>query len=80
MDYRLFVLNGEIYLHANADTAVVTKLSLRAKGFGDTTVAAGSIHDKVKSNQESMNQPHPLQNLFGGDHLQVTVMHQFNAI
>lgn len=32
MDYRLFVLNREIYLHINADTVILSRISLRTKG------------------------------------------------
>ena len=34
MDYRLFVLNDNIYLHSNADTVLVTKLMIRPKNTG----------------------------------------------
>lgn len=64
MDYRLFTLNEAIYLHANADVTVVTKLDLRSKEHGL----------KEEKGQFKLN------NVYGGDNLEVTMLHQFNTI
>ncbi|KAL7530880.1 hypothetical protein ACHAXR_003724 [Thalassiosira sp. AJA248-18] len=77
MDFRLFTLNNEIYLHANADTVVVTKISLRAKGFGNNDVGVNST---ALRDEKMLDQPYILKNLHGGDDLQVTLMHQLNTI
>jgi hypothetical protein len=84
MDYRLFVLNDDIYLHANADTVVVNRLSLKAKGFGDDN-AYSQIGTCFAVAEEAgtvggWEKPCRLDNLYGGDKLQVTLMHQFNTI
>ena len=85
MDYRLFVLNDEIYLHINADTVILSRLSLRAQGFGDDRAYArevGACAAVVAAAGErgSWEKPCRLENLYGGDRLQVTLMRQFNTI
>ncbi len=72
VDYRLFVLNGEIYLHVNADTVIMTRLILKAQGYGDD--------DKIRDKHIIGDQPFKLNNLFGGDQLEVTLAHQFNTL
>lgn len=72
-DFRLFMLNGELYLHINADTVIVTKIKLRAKGFG--SVEEGQV--EVENDGE---QQYKLENLYGGNQLEVTLLHQFNSI
>lgn len=78
-DYRLYALNGELYLHVNSDTVLITKIRLRAKGFGDDAgsgvaekdaLAGGDDHDKELR----------LNNLHGGDNLEVTLVHPFNSV
>eukprot|EP00970_Alexandrium_tamarense_P002995 scaffold430_cov187-Alexandrium_tamarense.AAC.4 len=79
MDYRLFSLNGEIYLHVNFDLLSVglTKLKLRAKGFkGDDSLDT----ETTPPDGESGNSEIKLDNLYGGDLLEVSLMHQFNTI
>mmetsp|Transcript_24233 Transcript_24233/g.52273 ORF Transcript_24233/g.52273 Transcript_24233/m.52273 type:complete len:719 (-) Transcript_24233:206-2362(-) len=85
MDYRIFVLNNEIYLHANADTVSVNRLSLRAKGFGDDDAYLKNTGTCVAVAEEAGEQgnwekPCRFDNLYGGDNLQVTLMRQFNTI
>jgi hypothetical protein len=81
MDYRIFLLNGQVYLHANADTTVVTKLKLKAKGY-DTYATDADSTNKDPSDDEKgkVYRNYKLQNLYGGDMLQVSVEHQFNTI
>jgi len=84
MDYRLFVLNKEIYLHANADTVVVTRLSLRAKGYGDhadmgSAETCATVAERAGT-FGSWETPCRMENLYGGDNLQITLMRQFNTI
>ena len=43
MDYRLFVLNDEIYLHANMDTVVVSRLSLSTSSITSTSTSSSNI-------------------------------------
>jgi len=64
MDYRLFTLNEQVYLHANADVTVVTKLDLRMKEYAR----------KPREGQFE------LDNVYGGDNLVITMLHQFNTI
>ncbi|KAL7473418.1 hypothetical protein ACHAXS_013872 [Conticribra weissflogii] len=82
MDYRLFVLNGELYLHANVDTVAVSKLDLRARGFGDSDGdnKSQSIPPVGWQGNERFDRPYKLQNLYGGDLLEVTLQHQFITI
>eukprot|EP00584_Thalassiosira_punctigera_P002884 CAMPEP_0172533140 /NCGR_PEP_ID=MMETSP1067-20121228/5940_1 /TAXON_ID=265564 ORGANISM="Thalassiosira punctigera, Strain Tpunct2005C2" /NCGR_SAMPLE_ID=MMETSP1067 /ASSEMBLY_ACC=CAM_ASM_000444 /LENGTH=596 /DNA_ID=CAMNT_0013317735 /DNA_START=475 /DNA_END=2265 /DNA_ORIENTATION=+ len=85
MDYRLFVLNNEVYLHANADTVIVNRLSLRAKGFGDDDAhmrSTGTCEAVAEEGGEMGNWEKPcrMDNLFGGDKLQITLMRQFNTV
>ena len=71
-DYRLFLLNGELYLNINSDTVVLTKLRLSAKGFG-------SLEDEADVDKDG-ERPIKLKNLYGRDQLEVTLLHQFNSI
>jgi len=82
MDYRLFVLNGDLYLHANVDTVAVSKLDLRAKGFGDGdgNNESRSIPPVRKHGNENFDRPYKLRNLYGGDLLEVTLQRQFITI
>ena len=92
MDYRLFLLNNEIYLHANADTVVISKLRLRAKGYygnddgnnnSETEDIVMKTCDEVAKEageEGSWETPCQLNNKYGGDKLQVTLMRQFNTI
>jgi len=64
MDYRLFTLNDELYLHANADITVVTKLDVRSKDYS------------IKETEGRFK----LDKMYGADNLEVTLLHQFNAI
>jgi len=85
MDYRIFALNNEIYLHANADTVVVSRLSLRAKGFGDYDAYMKNTDTCIDVAVEAgkngnWEKPCRFDNLYGGDKLQVTLMRQFNTI
>jgi len=86
MDYRIFVLNNEIYLHVNANTVIVNRLMLRGKGFGDDDDAAylrtTDTCAKVASENTDLNWETPcrLDNLYGGDNLQIGLMRQFNTI
>mmetsp|Transcript_29944 Transcript_29944/g.63501 ORF Transcript_29944/g.63501 Transcript_29944/m.63501 type:complete len:483 (-) Transcript_29944:258-1706(-) len=70
VDYRLFTMNDEIYLHINSDTVILTKLKLRSKGKDDTT----------EKNKKGGERQFKLKNLYGGDQLEVTMLHQFNTI
>mmetsp|Transcript_3526 Transcript_3526/g.8994 ORF Transcript_3526/g.8994 Transcript_3526/m.8994 type:complete len:836 (-) Transcript_3526:1456-3963(-) len=65
MDYRLFTLNDELYLHANADVTVVTKLDLRSK-----------MHSRKAKKKVEFK----LDVLYGENNLEVTMLHQFNTI
>jgi len=85
MDYRLFVLNDEIYLHANADTVVVSRLSLGAGGLGDiiddnTRSCADIAKEAVKEQRWGWDVPCRLSNLYGHGGLRVTLMRQFNTV
>ncbi|KAL7549896.1 hypothetical protein ACHAWF_013155 [Thalassiosira exigua] len=85
MDYRLFALNDEIYLHANADTVVVNRLSLEAKGFGGDDNGLHQVQSCRSVSEEagsmgSWDVPCLLDNLYGGDRLRVTLMRQFNTV
>ena len=74
VDYRLFTLNDELYLHINSDTVILTKLKLRSKGIGDPNEKDDST---LKNKGEKQ---YKLKNLYGGDRLEVTLLHQFNTI
>ena len=78
MDYRIFLLNDEVYLHANADTTTVTKLKLKAKGYDyvDKTLNRDPSDDV----DGILYRNFKLSNLYGGDLLEVSVEHQFNTI
>ena len=88
MDYRLFVLNEEIYLHANADTVVVSRLSLGAGGGGgddggDARTCADIAKEAVERQKWGWEMPCRLNNLYGRDDdggLRVTLMRQFNTV
>eukprot|EP00584_Thalassiosira_punctigera_P021091 CAMPEP_0172549560 /NCGR_PEP_ID=MMETSP1067-20121228/18592_1 /TAXON_ID=265564 ORGANISM="Thalassiosira punctigera, Strain Tpunct2005C2" /NCGR_SAMPLE_ID=MMETSP1067 /ASSEMBLY_ACC=CAM_ASM_000444 /LENGTH=841 /DNA_ID=CAMNT_0013336953 /DNA_START=508 /DNA_END=3033 /DNA_ORIENTATION=- len=64
MDYRLFTLNENLYLHANADVTVVTQLDLRSQEHG------------VKAKKDQFL----LDVVYGEKNLEVTMLHQFNTI
>jgi len=64
MDYRLFTLNDELYLHANADVTVVTKLDLRSKEH-----SREATEDEFKINV-----------IYGSNNLEMIMLHQFNTI
>ena len=93
MDYRVFILNKEIYLHANADTVVISKLRLRAKGYiddndnevahftGEEDIVKPCDEVSAEAGEEgNWEEPCLLDNTYGGDNLQVTLMRQFNTI
>lgn len=80
MDYRIFLLNGEVYLHANADTTSVTQLKLRAKGFGDGDAVDGATKDPSDDEEGIPYRNFKLANIFGGDRFEVYTQHQFNTI
>ena len=85
MDYRLFILNNEIYLHINADTVIVSRLKLKGKGFGDDIAYERDIDTctvvaEKAGEMGNWEEPCRLENLYGGDNLQVTLMRQFNTI
>mmetsp|Transcript_26614 Transcript_26614/g.48219 ORF Transcript_26614/g.48219 Transcript_26614/m.48219 type:complete len:473 (-) Transcript_26614:416-1834(-) len=75
VDYRLFTLNDELYLHVNSDTVILTKLRLRSEGIGNPNDdMEDSILKKMGHKQIK------LKNLYGGDQFKVTLLHQFNTI
>ncbi|EED89519.1 predicted protein [Thalassiosira pseudonana CCMP1335] len=78
MDYRIFLLNGEVYLHANADTTVITQLKLRDKRPRGEDSASSTTYNS--SNADADEREVKLNSLFGGDLLEVSVMHQFNTV
>jgi len=80
VDFRLFNLHDELYLHINSDTVILTKIELRSKSiatqmgvYDDTTT--GTL-DEFEKDEKSFK----LHNLYGGDDLEVTLIHQFNTI
>lgn len=77
MDYRIFLLNNEVYLHANGDTTTVTKLKINAKGFN---VDQNEPEDTVIDPNYQKYRNVKLKNLYGGDMLEVTVEHMPNTI
>ena len=79
VDYRLFALNGALYLHINADTVIVTQLRLRSKDMGETTTT-NADHEEEAVLQNGGEKQYTLRNVYGGDRLQVTLLHQFNTI
>lgn len=79
-DYRFFVLNDELYLHVFSDTVLVTKIKLRAKGFGIDDTAPDDDEEVHNQTTNYGEQQYKLKNLHGGDKLEVTLMHQFNSI
>jgi len=76
VDFRLFNLNNDLYLHVNSDTVIMTKLKLRAK---DMIPESDKENDALLEKQQKEKQI-KLKNLYGGDQLQVTMRHQFNTI
>ena len=80
MDYRLFLLNGEIYLHANVDTVAVSKIELRAKGFGNDNENTAHEEGIVAGSEDRLDRPYKLKNLYGMDNLEVTLLRQFITI
>ena len=79
-DYRFFVLNDELYLHVFSDTVLVTKIKLRAKGFGIDDTSPDDDEEVHNQTTNYGEQQYKLKNLHGGDKLEVTLMHQFNSI
>ena len=83
VDFRLFTLNDELYLHINSDTVILTRLRLRSKTImkekgmiiEDDTDDSGTIQDFERDKK-----PFKLKNLYGGDTFEVTLLHQFNTI
>ena len=81
MDYRLFILNNEIYLHINADTVIVSRLELRSKDYHDDEDVDTCVNVAKEAGELGwFEKPCRLNNLYGGDNLQVTLMRQFNTI
>jgi hypothetical protein len=68
MDYRLAVLNGEVYLNINTDTVIIAKLMIRSKDFAKD--------DQGFTTQSVFN----VKPLYGGEKLDITLLHQFNTI
>ena len=82
VDYRLFTLNDEIYLHINSDTVILTKMKLRSKGMegsGETEGNKKRWTQKTRGWKENF-QDLKLTNLYGGDQFEVSLAHQFNTI
>jgi len=77
-DYRLFVLNGELYLNINADTVIVTRVKLLATEYVKHSWFEGNA-DEVEPDGDEEEQLE-LENLHGGDRLKVILLHQFNSI
>ncbi|KAL9185668.1 hypothetical protein ACHAXT_003445 [Thalassiosira profunda] len=73
VDYRLFTMNDEVYLHVNSDTVILTKLRLTAKGMGKDL-------DELEAQHEELKPFKKLKNLYGGDQLEVAMVHQFNTV
>ena len=67
MDYRLFTLNEDIYLHANADTTVVTNLMLRSKKY--------PIRNMDNEHYGGKEEQFPLKKVYREDNLRVTMLH-----
>ena len=81
MDYRIFLLNDEVYLHANGDTTTVTKLKINAKGFGtNENESEDTVIDPNQNPNYEKYENMKLKNLYGGDMLEVTVEHMPNTI
>ena len=99
VDYRLFTLNDELYLHVNSDTVIVTTLRLRSREVmrsknmdimttendPNTIIGPGVVTDdpnieKILKDFEKDKKSYTLKNLYGGDNLEVTMLHQFNTI
>jgi len=69
MDYRLSILNGDVYLNINSDTVIITKLMIRSKDFAKED-------DQSFTTQGVFN----VKPLYGGEKLDITILHQFNTI
>ena len=82
VDFRLFNLHDELYLHINSDTVILTKITLRSKsiandmGVYDEHSNAEGILNEFEKDEKSFK----LHNLYGGDDLEVILQHQFNTI
>ncbi|KAL7462645.1 hypothetical protein ACHAXS_003022, partial [Conticribra weissflogii] len=53
MDYRLFTLGEDVYLHANADLVVVTTLDLATRGSDDASVTDGNEKNYQNNSNKS---------------------------
>ena len=78
-------MNNEIYLHANADTVAINRISLKAKGYGDDEAYVKNIDTCFRvageaGEQGNWDKPCRIDNLYGGDNLQVSLARQFNTI
>ena len=83
MDYRIFVLNGRIYLHANGETVHVTQLSVSMSGSDDLkrTRYCDSIYIIGADVPDGdMEKPCRMKSLYGGDKLEVAIGSQFRTI
>mmetsp|Transcript_7088 Transcript_7088/g.16422 ORF Transcript_7088/g.16422 Transcript_7088/m.16422 type:complete len:836 (-) Transcript_7088:61-2568(-) len=86
MDYRLFTLNGEVYLHANADITVVTKLDIMSKEHFDKKTANNGKYCKKENgtwwrgDKNGDESPCTIDVVHGEDNLVVRMKHNFNAI
>jgi hypothetical protein len=56
MDYRLFVLNDNIYLHANMDTVVVSRLSLSTSSSSSSSSSNNSSSRSGTKNENNSTQ------------------------
>mmetsp|Transcript_34072 Transcript_34072/g.69537 ORF Transcript_34072/g.69537 Transcript_34072/m.69537 type:complete len:861 (-) Transcript_34072:776-3358(-) len=72
MDYRLATLNGEVYLNINTDTVIITKLMIRSKDFVK--------YDRRYYSQIKTKRMFNVKPLYGGEKLDITLLHQFNTI
>ena len=81
VEFRLFALNDEMYLHVNSDTVIVTRLKLRSK---DGAVDPKALKEEDKRDERVAKQRKETQflltNLYGGDWLEVTLARQFNTV
>ena len=85
MDYCLFLLNDETYLHTNADTVVVWILSMREKEFDNHNAHAKKNRTCAEVASQgapsgSWEKPFRLKDIYGDNNLRVTLMRQFNTI
>jgi len=81
VDFRLFNLHDELYLHINSDTVILTKIELRSKSIA-TEMGVYDEHDNTGTLNEfeKDEKSFKLNNLYGGDDFEVTLLHQFNTI